>query len=81
MTDLWTTAYGNVVLVKAALFCLIVTLGAINRLRLLPQLGSATGLVATRMRVLVTTELALTMMAILAAAILGQMAPPASGAG
>ncbi len=39
--QLWTTAYGRAVLIKFALFCVLVGFGFVNRNRLLPALRSA----------------------------------------
>jgi hypothetical protein len=73
-SDLVTTVYGRIVLVKIGLLAGIIGLGAVNRWRSVP-------LAASTLRPLRRTaafELALATLAVIAAGLLGALAPPAA---
>jgi copper transport protein len=82
LSALWTTSYGEVILLKAGLLIAAMALASVNLLRTKPRLaaasadaelaGSASGL----LRGLVTGEVLLVVAAIAAAALLTSLAPP-----
>jgi len=65
--QVWTTSYGRTLIVKSALFVLLVALGWVNRSRLLPDLG--------RLRRTVRAEVVLLLGVLAAVAILVQLRP------
>ena len=77
LANLLQTLYGRVLLLKIALFCLAVALGAINLLRLKPGLSERGGPAAGRLRRNVALELALAGGVLVAVGALGLLAPPA----
>ena len=83
--ELFTTAYGRVLIVKLALFAAMLALAALNRYRLSPRLrtasqgsvSTATALRAFRRTVLIETGLAFAVLGLVA--LLGMLEPPVSG--
>jgi putative copper resistance protein D len=84
---LFTTAYGVVLLIKLALFALMLVLAAMNRFRLAPRLRYELGNDADRsssaslraLKTSVSIETALAALVLLAVGVLGTLAPPVSG--
>ncbi len=72
--ELYSTGYGKAVLAKIALLLAIAVFGALNRWRSVPQASSNLRPLRQRGK----GELALTAGALLAAAVLGSLAPPAA---
>jgi copper transport protein len=79
LSALWTTRYGQLILVKSGLLALAVAAAAVNLLRTKPRLvaagARATGAVA-ELRTTVSVEVLIVAGAILAASILSSLAPP-----
>ena len=74
--SLWSTSFGKTLLVKGALFGVLLTLGALNHYRLVPRIraeGTGTGALARSVRV----EMAVAAATIFAGVLLSQL-PPAS---
>jgi putative copper resistance protein D len=87
MDALMRESYGNLLLLKVALFALMLLLAAVNRLRLVPALHAAARLVpgpgpaATalhRLRISLSAEALLGFLVLAAVAILGSLQPPIS---
>jgi copper transport protein len=84
LAALWETSYGQAILVKSGLLAAAMMLGAINLLRTKPRVAAATTKPDTAMasarllRRIVSIETVLVVAAILAAAVLSSLAPPAS---
>jgi copper transport protein len=82
LSALWTTSYGEAILVKAGLLAGAMVLGAVNLLSTRPQLVAAPGRpemgppAASRLRGVVSIEVVVVAGAILAAAVLTSLAPP-----
>jgi copper transport protein len=74
-SDLWVSSYGRVLLAKIALTAVLCVAGAYNRLVSVPR--AATSL--RPLRRVAITELALALLAVAAAGLLGATAPPVSG--
>jgi copper resistance protein D len=73
--DLIGTDYGDLLLIKIALFILMLGFAALNRFRLTPRLLAA-GAASQALWWSVATELALGLLVILAVGVLGQTEPP-----
>jgi copper transport protein len=74
--SVWSTSFGKTLLVKVALFGVLLTFGALNHYRLVPKIragGTGTGTLARSVRV----EMAVAAATIFAAVLLSQL-PPAS---
>ena len=70
------TAYGGVLLIKVALFVLLVALAALNRFRLTPLLGGAGGETARRtLTASIATETVIGLLVVLAASVLSSLEP------
>ena len=84
LAALWETSYGKAILVKIALLVAAMGLGAINLLRTTPRLAAARerselgAPAAALLRRLVGGEAVLVAVAVLAAAVLSSLAPPAN---
>ena len=82
LSALWTTSYGQVILVKAALLATAMLLGAVNLVRTKPRLAAAgthpelAPSASSLLRGLVSVEVLIVVTAILAAALLTSLAPP-----
>lgn len=85
---LWATGYGRLLTAKLALFMLMLALAALNRLRLAPALKggvAVTGWTALRasplqlLRLSLLTESFLAALVLAVVAVIGNLAPPASG--
>ena len=79
LSALWTTSYGQAILVKAALLSSAVALAAVNILRTRPALAGASEEAGTASRMLtrlVSGEAVLIVGAVAAAAVLSSLAPP-----
>lgn len=74
LSDLWTSAYGRVLLVKVCFVALVVLLGALNWRRLLPALGEDA--TARRLTRTVSAELAIAALVLAATAALVSISPP-----
>lgn len=85
VSDLWTTAYGRLLLLKLGLFGAMLALAAANRLRLTPRLGAdldrhaspAIALARLKHSLIWETGLGVTVLAVVAG--LGTLPPPAAG--
>jgi putative copper resistance protein D len=75
VSNLWQTTYGRVLLVKIAVFTLMVGLGAINLLLLKPRLATGQRRAANWLGLTVTAELVLTIAVIAIVALLGLLPP------
>jgi copper transport protein len=74
LSDLWTSSYGRVLIVKLCLVALVVLFGAMNWRRILPALGDdATALRLTRTA---SAELAIAALVLAATAALVSISPP-----
>jgi copper transport protein len=82
LSALWTTSYGQTILVKAGLLTAAMILGSVNLLHARPRLAAASApveIAAPAARILrgsVTGEAVLLVCAVLAAAVLSSLAPP-----
>ncbi len=82
LSALWTTSYGQVILVKAAILALAMLVASVNLLRTKPRLAAAGASpeaapsAARLLRLAVSTEAVLVIGAVLAAALLSSLAPP-----
>jgi copper transport protein len=82
LSALWTTSYGQVILLKASLLLVAMALASVNLLRSKPRLAAASAdpeladSASIGLRGLVTGELLLVVGAIAAAALLTSLAPP-----
>jgi copper transport protein len=82
LSALWTTSYGQAILVKAALLATAMLLAAVNLVRTKPRLAAArerpelAPSAARLLRMLVSGEALLVISAIFAAAVLSSLAPP-----
>jgi copper resistance protein D len=75
--DLITSSYGNLVLAKLVLFCLMLVFAACNRFLLAPHLEDYGGeLVLRKLQVSIAIELALGTVVVCVVAVLGAMQPP-----
>ena len=74
--DLIGTDYGDLLLIKIALFILMLGFAALNRFRLTPRLLAAGAAASQALWWSVATELALGLLVILAVGVLGQTEPP-----
>jgi len=72
-SDLWTSGYGIVVIVKSGLILLLASLGAVNRYRNVPRVGSDLGGLRRVSRV----EVVVGVVTLAAASVLASLAPPA----
>lgn len=75
VSRLWRSEYGNVLLIKLALFVVMIAIGAINLLRHKPRSDNFTS--ATRLRRNVAIEATLGAAIVIVIAILGLLEPPA----
>ncbi len=79
---LWTTSYGQVILLKASILALAMLVASVNLLRTKPRLAAAGGdpepapSAARLLRLAISTEAVLVTGAVLAAALLSSLAPP-----
>jgi putative copper resistance protein D len=73
--NLWQTVYGRVLLVKISIFCVMVSIGAVNLLRLKPRLAAGDGGAVRRLGRNVTVEILLGMVVITVVALLGLLPP------
>ncbi len=82
LSALWTTSYGQVILLKASLLAAAMLLGAVNLVRTKPRLVAARGRpelgpsAASLLRGVVSAEVLLVTAAVFAAALLTSLAPP-----
>jgi copper transport protein len=82
LSALWTTSYGQAIMVKATLLACAMLLGAVNLLRTKPRLAAAKSRpelaapASSLLRLLVSGEVLLAVGALLAAATLTSLAPP-----
>lgn len=74
LSALWTTAYGQVLILKLAFVALIVALGAWNWLRALPALGTETAAVGLRRSSIL--ELGVALIVLMVSAVLSSMPSP-----
>jgi len=74
--DLIGTDYGDLLLIKVALFVLMLGFAALNRFRLTPRLLAAGAAASQALWWSVASELALGLLVILAVGVLGQTEPP-----
>lgn len=87
VSDLWRSAFGRAILVKAALVVVLVSIGAWNRTRARPRLarqaasGESPGRTGVLLRRAVTTEVVLMAGVLAATAALASYAPPSSASG
>ncbi len=75
VSNLWQTTYGRVLLVKVAVFSVMVGIGAVNLLHLKPRLTSGDRRAAAWLGINVTAEIALTILVITVVALLGLLPP------
>lgn len=78
LAALWDTRYGQMILVKSGLLLAAMTLGAFNLLRAKPALAASRGEAVGWLRRSVSVETVVVAGAVLAAALLTSLAPPAS---
>jgi copper resistance protein D len=75
VSNLWQTVYGRVLLIKISIFCVMVSIGAVNLLRLKPRLAAGDGGAVGQLRLNVTAEILLGMVVITVVALLGLLPP------
>ncbi len=82
LSALWTTSYGQAILVKATLLALAMVLASVNLLRTKPRLAAARShpelapSAARLLRTLISAEALLVIAAVFAAAVLSSLPPP-----
>jgi copper resistance protein D len=75
LSNLWHTVYGRVLVIKISIFCVMVSIGAVNLLRLKPRLAAGDGRAVGRLRLNATMEILLGMVVITVVAFLGLLPP------
>lgn len=86
LADLWSTAYGRVLLFKLALVAVMMAIGALNRFRLVPQLAACRGetsqecsALSARFLQVLRIDSAVFISVLVSALVLGMQSPPAHG--
>lgn len=88
LADLWSTTYGAILLIKLALVAVMMTIGAFNRFRLVPQLeihqsekNNSWSAVSSRFLYVLRVDSTVFMLVLVAAVILGMQEPPSHDSG